>query len=156
MNRAVALRSLFVLLLAGLVGVASAKSDAGAEPVPYQREARFSRRYDPKLVPDREAAPLRPALLVYPAKWRQWGQPAYAVVAFLVEATGTTSEIQCIEATDRAFAKAAESAVERTFFMPALKNQQGVCSKIVHRYEFFWGPLPPAGDAEAPPEPARE
>lgn len=155
MSPASLLRPLFSLLFVGLTTIAIAKSDSTAAPTPvlYKREAHFSRRYDPKLKPDRLAVPLHPVPIVYPAKWRQWGQPAYAVIEFLVKDTGAPDEVQCTEATDRVFAKAAEAAVEQSYFIPALINQQGVTSKVVHRFEFLIDPTKPA--ATPVPAPAK-
>ncbi len=160
MSPASLLRPLLVVLSVCVAGLAIAKTDAtaktGPAPVPYKREAHFSRRYDPNLKPDHIAVPLRPAPLVYPAKWRQWGKPAYAVVEFIIEDTGTPVEVQCSEATDRAFAKEAEKTIERSYFIPALKNQQGVRSKVTHRFEFIpeTPETPAAPKPETPAQPA--
>ena len=156
MKFALPLRAFVILLFVGSASLALAKAGKDATgdpvPVPYAKAARFSKRYDPNLKPDREAFPTRLAPLIYPAKWRQWGQPAYAVVEFLVKDTGMPSEVQCTEATDRAFAKAAEEAVERSYFFPAVKRQQGVCSKRVQRITFTLTPPPP----EVPAQPATD
>jgi len=61
--------------------------------------------------------------------------------------------VQCTEATDRAFAKTAEKAVENSFFQPALKNQQGCYSKVVKRVEFRLNPPKDAAPV-APAAPA--
>ncbi len=141
---------LFALLVAAFTGAVSAKSDSGPTPVPYKREARFSKRYDPTLVPDRPAFPGALARLEYPKSMKAWGQTGFATVAFLVKATGVPAEVQCIEATDRAFAKAAERAVERSIFIPALKHQQGVTTKVVHRFEFLPDGARPVAGAGTP------
>ncbi len=152
MRFALPLRALVVLLFVGSTCLALANTEKpaanGPVPVQYTRKARFSKQYDPNLKPDREAFPTRVAPLIYPAKWRQWGQPAYAVVEFLVKDTGLPSEVQCTEATDRAFAKAAEQAIERSFFFPAVKRQQGVCSKLVQRITFNLQPPQPTAPAQ--------
>lgn len=130
-------RFLVLLALLGITGTASAKSDsaANATPVLFKREARFSHRFPADFKPDSEAIPISPIIINYPARWRQWGQPGYAVLEFVVKATGYPAEVQCTEATDRAFAKAAITGIENTVFMPALKHQQGVASKVVRRFE---------------------
>jgi TonB family protein len=137
MSLALRSRFLLALLFVATAGLVVAKPDTGPTPVLYKREAHFSKRYDPNLKPDHLAIPVHLPPLIYPTKWEQWGQPAYAVVEFLVADTGAPEEVQCTEATDRAFAKAAQTAVERTYFQPALKNQQGCYSKIVQRIEFY-------------------
>lgn len=147
-------RALFALLLLTTAGVISAKPDS-ATPVPYKSTAHFSKRYDPNFTPDRPARLFRPAPLIYPNQWRAWGQPAYAVVEFLVADTGFPKEVQCIEATDRAFAKAAIKAIENSYFDPALKNQQGVYSKVSLRLNFTVTPPAPAQPA-APAAPAEQ
>ncbi len=133
-------RFFLVLLCVGAASLAFAKTEkaasSGTVPVPFAKEARFSRRYDPNLKPERPAVPAMLAPIAYPEKWRAWGQPAYAIVAFLIKDTGNPIEIQCIEATDQAFAKEAIKAIERSYFIPALKNQQGVTSKVVRRIDF--------------------
>ena len=139
MKSASHLRLLIVLLFLGVAGLAWAKTDTGANgpvPVLYTHTARFSRLYDPSLKPEHLAKPGVLAPVVYPPKWKQWGKPAYALVAFLVDASGNPQEVQCIEATDRAFAKVAEKAVDKSVFFPALKSQQGACSKLVRRFDF--------------------
>ena len=150
-------RPLLAILLLSVTGLALAKSDSdnagGPTPVPYTHAAHFSKKYDPNLKPEHLAMPLRLAPLIYPAKWRHWGQPAYAIVEFLVADTGFPLEVQCTEATDRAFAKAAEKTVENSFFRPALKDQQGCYSKMVHRVEFTLTPQKDATPA-APVAPA--
>lgn len=151
MKFAALFRLSLVLLAVCAAGFVSAKTDAapgGPTPELFKREARFSRLYNPAIKPDREAVPVMLAPLVYPPKWKQWGQPAYAVMVFLVDATGRPVEIQCTEATDRAFAKAATKAIENSRFIPALKNQQGVSSKFEHRVEFTL--RAPGADAAAP------
>ena len=137
MSLALRFRPLLVLLFVATAGLVVAQPDTGPTPVPYKREARFSKRYDPNLRPDHLPIPLHVPPLIYPPKWERWGQPAYAVMEFLVADTGRPEEVQCTEATDRAFAKAAQTAVERTFFQPALKNQQGCYCKIIQRIEFY-------------------
>ncbi len=135
------------LLLAGLVSAAAPLAQAKAPadtPVPYKREAHFSRRWKRDVQPERPASLYRPAPLIYPQKWVSWGQPAYAVVEFLVLETGRTAEVQCTEATDQAFAKAAVWTIERAFYTPALLNQQGVTSKVVLRLDFSLKPAPAA------------
>ncbi len=133
-------RRFVVLVLVGLASLAFGKAEkttsGGTLPVPYAKEARFSRKYDPTLKPERPAVPAMLAPIAYPEKWRAWGQPGYAIVAFLIKDTGNPIEIQCIEATDQAFAKEAIKAIERSYFIPALKNQQGVTSKVVRRIDF--------------------
>ncbi len=156
MKLALPLRALVALLFVGLASLTLANTEkpaaGGPAPVPYAKKARFSKQYDPNLKPDHEAYPVRLAPLVYPAKWRQWGQPAYAIVEFLIKDTGMPSEIQCTEATDRAFAKAGEQAVARSFFFPAVKNQRGVCSRQVLRIAFDL--TPPAAPPAQPAVPA--
>jgi hypothetical protein len=146
-------RPLVAILFLSVTGLAMAKSDSdnagGPTPVLYTHAAHFSKKYDPNLKPEHLAMPLRLAPLIYPAKWQHWGQPAYAVVEYLVADTGFPREVQCTEATDRAFAKAVEKAVENSFFQPALKNQQGCYSKIVQRVEFTLPP--PKGATPAAP-----
>ena len=150
MKSASLFRFLVLLALLGPAVAATAKSDP-ATPVPYKREARFSRRFPADFKPDRLAVPVSPIIINYPEQWKQWGQPGYAVLEFIVEATGFTSEVQCTEATDRAFAKAAIKGIENTFFMPALKRQQGVASKVVHRFEIrIDTPTLPAAAPKAP------
>jgi len=150
-------RSLFALLLVAAVSVAVAAPDSytGPAPVPYKGTAHFSKRYDPSLKPDRPAYLFRPAPIIYPKQWRAWGQPAYAVVEFLIADTGFPKEVQCTEATDRAFAKAAIKAIEDSRFDPALKNQQGVYSKLTLRLSFTVNPPVPAQPA-APAAPAEQ
>ena len=155
MNRLLPLRTLLVLLLLAATGVLSAKPDSDT-PVPFTSTAHFSRRYDPNFKPDRPARVFRPAPLTYPEKWRAWGKPAYAVIEFIVADTGFPKEVQCIEATDRAFAKAAIKTIENSYFDPALKNQQGVYSKLTLRLDFSVKPQDsehPA-DSNAPAAPA--
>ena len=147
-------RFLLALLFAATAGLVVAKPDTGPTPVPYKREAHFSKRYDPNLKPDHTAFPVHLPPLIYPPKWELWGQPAYAIMEFLVADTGVPEEVQCVEATDRAFAKAAQTAVERTYFQPALKNEQGCYSKIVQRIEFYL-PQKKGADAAAPAAPAK-
>lgn len=147
MKPAVSLRLALGLLLLALVPVAISAASEPA-PVPYKRTAHFSKRYDPSIKPDHVASPLRFARLDYPKQWRKWGQPAYAKVEFLIEATGVPYEVQCVEATDRAFAKAAEKCIEQWFFVPALKDQQGVCSKSELRLDFV---IPTEGAEKAHP-----
>ena len=162
MKSALPLRALIVLLFVGTAGLAFASTEkpaaSGPVPAPYTKTARFSKQYDPNLKPDREAFPTHLAPVRYPAKWRQWGQPAYAIVEFLVKDTGLPSEVQCTEATDRAFAKAAEQAIEGSVFFPAVKRQQGVCSKLVQRISFELHPPQPAPSAPpaATAEPAAQ
>lgn len=122
-------------ILALLVCAAGFAAD-GAAPEPFAREARFSRALKPALVPQRSAVPGRQVPPVYPEKWKAWGQPAFAVVALLVNEYGNPQEIQCTKATDRAFARSAEKALAGWNFMPALKDQQAVCSKMFVRFEF--------------------
>lgn len=135
MKPAALLGLLLATAFAAIAPLASAKADADT-PVPYKREAHFGRRWKRDIQPEHPAKLLMPAPLIYPQKWRNWGQPAYAVVEFLVLATGRTDEIQCTEATDAAFAKAAVWTIEHTVYTPALKNQQGVTSKVTQRFEF--------------------
>lgn len=155
MKPAFLFRSLFALLLVAAVSVAVAKQDSsgGPTPVPYTSTAHFSKRYDPNFKPDRPARLFRPAPIIYPKQWLSWGQPAYAVVEFLIADTGCPKEVQCTEATDRAFAKAAIRAIEGSYFDPALKNQQGVYSKLTLRLSFTVTPPVPAQPA-APAAPA--
>ncbi len=160
MTSAPLFRSLVLLALLGTAVVAAAKSDsaASATPVLFKREARFNQRFPADLTPDRPAVPVSPIIINYPEQWRQWGQPGYAVLEFVVKATGYPAEVQCTEATDRAFAKAAITGIENTFFMPALKRQQGVASKVVRRFEIVLDaptlpPVPPKAPAPASPAP---
>ena len=90
----------------------------------------------------------------YPKKWKAWGQPAYAIITVLVNQYGKTEEAQCIEATDRAFAREAEQATEAWFFMPALKNQQAVRSLLTMRFNFD-SPTSFSGEVVATPAPVR-
>ncbi|MFT3830125.1 MAG: energy transducer TonB [Opitutaceae bacterium] len=154
MKPAALLGLLLAVAFAALAPLAAAKPDAET-PTPYKREAHFGRRWKRDIQPERPATVLRPAPLLYPKKWRTWGQPAYAVVEFLVLDTGRTEEVQCTEATDQAFAKAAEWTIENTLYTPALKNQQGVTSKVVQRFEFALkqpeAPKPAEAAAEAKP-----
>ena len=135
MKRFPLFRTLLALLLA-FTAVLAEDTDSGPTPEPYKRTASFSKRYDTDSKPDRPARLFHAAPLVYPKQWRAWGQPAYAVVEFLVADTGVPKEVQCTEATDRAFAKAAIKTIENSYFDPALKNQQGVYSKLTLRLDF--------------------
>jgi hypothetical protein len=90
----------------------------------------------------------------YPAKWTGWGQPAYATVMLVVNQYGKPEDAQCIEATDRAFAREAEKATERWLFMPALKDQQGVRSLLTLRFDFL-SPSSCTVGVLATPAPAR-
>jgi hypothetical protein len=56
---------------------------------------------------------------------------------------------------DRAFAKAAIKTIENSYFDPALKNQQGVYSKLTLRLDFKVTPPEPAQPA-APAAPAEQ
>ena len=156
MKRFPLFRTLLALLLAFTAVLAEAKPDS-ATPVPYKSTAHFSKRYDPDFKPDRPARLFRPAPLVYPKQWRAWGQPAYAIVEFLVADTGMPKEVQCTEATDRVFAKAAIKAIENSYFDPAIKNQQGVYSKLSLRLTFTGAssesaqPAAPAAPTEQAP-----
>jgi predicted outer membrane lipoprotein len=149
MKPAALLGLLLATAFAAIAPLASAKADTDT-PVPYKREAHFSRRWKRDIQPDRVATLLAPAPLIYPQKWRNWGQPANAVVEFLVLDTGRTDEVQCTEATDAAFAKAAVWTIEHTVYTPALKNQQGVTSKVVQRLEFRM----PTPESQKPGAPA--
>ena len=160
MKRFPLFRTLLALLLAFTAVLAEAKPDS-ATPVPYKSTAHFSKRYDPDFKPDRPARLFRPAPLIYPKQWRAWGQPAYAVVEFLVADTGVPKEVQCTEATDRAFAKAAIKTIENSYFDPALKNQQGVYSKLTLRLDFKVTPPesaqpPTTSEPAAPAAPAAQ
>jgi len=157
MKRPPLFRTLLALLLAFTAALAVAKSDTGSGPTPepYKRTASFSKRYDTDAKPDRTARLFRPAPLIYPEKWRAWGQPAYAVVEFLVADTGIPKEVQCTEATDRLFAKAAIKAIENSYFDPALKNQQGVYSKLTLRLSFTVTP-PESENPAAPSAPTEQ
>jgi outer membrane biosynthesis protein TonB len=155
MKPAFLLRMLFTLLVAATAASAAPDSYNGPTPVPYKSTAHFSKWYDPNITPDRPARPFRPAPLIYPEKWRAWGQPAYAIVEFLVADSGFPKEVQCTEATDRAFAKAAIKAIENSYFDPAFKNQQGVYSKLTLRLSFTVTPPAPAQPA-APAAPAEQ
>lgn len=155
MNLVLFRRLVLALICAALAGLVAAKPDS-ATPVPFRREARLAKRYASLPQPERAAVPVLLAKIEYPKEWRQWGQPARAVVSFVVKETGVTTDIQCIEATDRAFAKAAEKAVQISLFMPALKDQQGIASKVTCRIDFALGGstwAPEAKEAVAPPAP---
>lgn len=159
MKRFPLFRTLLALLLAFTAALAVAKSDtdSGPTPEPYKRTASFSKRYDTDSKPDRPARLFHAAPLVYPKQWRAWGQPAYAIVEFLVADTGMPKEVQCTEATDRVFAKAAIKAIENSYFDPAIKNQQGVYSKLSLRLTFTGAssesaqPAAPAAPTEQAP-----
>lgn len=130
---------LFGLLLTGLVVTASlvyAGGDTLPTPVPYKREAHFSKKWDNAPAPAKPATIFMPAPLRYPKEFLKWGQPAFAVVEFVVLETGRPDQIQCTEATDKAFAKSAIWTIEHSIYTPAIVNQQGVASRHTQRLDF--------------------
>lgn len=127
------------LLLTGLVATAPlvhAGSDEAPTPVPYKHDAHFSKKWDRMPPPDKPATLFMPAPLRYPKAFQKWGQPAYAILEFIILETGRPDQVQCIEATDKAFAKEAIWTIEHTAYTPAIVNQQGVASRFTQRLDF--------------------
>ncbi|MBK8479537.1 MAG: energy transducer TonB [Opitutaceae bacterium] len=128
-----------LLLLSFSVGTAAPEGGstaAGPEPTAYTAKASFSKAVERLPAPERAAMLGLQPPPKYPEKWRAWGKPAYAIVVLIVDQYGNAEKAQCTEATDRAFARTAETAAEDWFFMPALSRQQAVNSKITVRVDF--------------------
>lgn len=129
----------FLLLFACSIGAAAPEAGslaAGPQPALYTAKATFSKAIERLPAPDRPAVLGQQPAPKYPDKWKAWGKPGYALVMLVVDEYGNAQKPQCTEATDRVFARTAEKAAEDWFFMPALRHQQGVSSKITMRVDF--------------------
>ena len=59
---------------------------------------------------------------------------SYATVQYIVDATGQPRDVQWVETTDPAFARAAVALVSGTQFTPAMKNGTSVAVKMEMRF----------------------
>lgn len=73
---------------------------------------------------------------IYPKELRKAGVEGYAVTEFIVDAQGVPQQVQCVEASDRAFAVATEQAMSQWRYRPALKDGQAVAVRTLQRMDF--------------------
>lgn len=106
----------FLFCLLGLTVLTPTRAEEATTPV--MNAVSFSGEYvtfgeaKPKFRPVRQEQP------VYPEDFLKQRLEGFAIVAFLVELDGTTSQCQVVEASDAAFGEAARAAIALWEFSP--------------------------------------
>lgn len=110
------MKALSLVCLLGLAAIASAHGEEQTTPV--MNAVSFEGAYvtfgeaKPKFRPVHQEQP------VYPEKLLQRRIEGFAIVAFLVELDGKTTQCQVVEASDAAFGEAARAAIALWEFSP--------------------------------------
>lgn len=109
---------------------------ADLKPTDRQRAPQFSGEYYPL---EEITTPPRPEKRVaprYPVEERRAGRQGVARVAFIVNADGSTEELHLVDATSKAFGKAALAAVAQWRFTPGELNGRRVRVAMVINVPF--------------------
>ncbi len=124
-------------LIATVAGLASCTTPIPAPtPVTGESEDAVDKKvYDIKEVDVPPRARLQPQP-IYPAKYVAAGSKGYAVIAFVIDRQGRTTDLQAVRATNAAFAEAAKTAVSQWVFLPAKKNGHPVACNVTQLIEF--------------------
>ncbi len=100
--------------------------------VPVKAGARFTTAY---LDISQVDVPPRPTRAKAPLCLENRGD-GYAVVQYIVDASGMPREVQCVEASDAVLGRAAETTIARWRFDAAQKGGRAVASRMEQRFEF--------------------
>ncbi len=85
---------------------------------------------------DRRAAPLDPVAPRYPERARQRGRESSVLLELTIDASGDLQSLEIVESGGRAFDRAAERALRRIRFSPALVENRPVTSTLRYRLRF--------------------
>lgn len=111
---------LFALLCNWGLGVSDPESRPVENAVNFTGEFVTFREAKPKFKPLVQAQP------EYPQQLLERRVEGYAVIAFLVDLDGTTTQCQIVKASDAAFGEAARAAIERwKFSAPTFAGKKG-------------------------------
>lgn len=100
------------LTLGPILALASDSTTPVANAVRFDGDYVTFKEAKPKFRPVHQEQP------VYPQELLSKRVEGYALVAFLVELDGTTTQVQVVEATDSAFGEAARTAISQWQFSP--------------------------------------
>jgi TonB family protein len=111
---------LFALVCNWGMCVSDPESRAVENPVSFSGEFVTFREAKPKFKPVVQSQP------EYPQELLERRVEGYAVIAFLVDLDGTTTQCQVVKASDAAFGEAARAAIERwKFSAPTFAGKKG-------------------------------
>ena len=119
-----------------LILLAASAAVVVAAPKRFRQEVTFEGAFLPVAeasVPPVLKKTVRPE---YPFDLRRSGQQGGAVVTFLVDEEGRPEQVQCSEATDKAFAKAAVACVKQWRYQPAQRDGQPVRVRLEQTITF--------------------
>ncbi len=100
--------------------------------VPVKAGARFTIAY---LDISKVDVPPRPTRAMVPPYLENRGD-GYAVVEYIVDASGMPREVQCVEASDAVLGRSAETTIARWRFDAAEKGGKTVAARMEQRFEF--------------------
>ena len=91
-------------------------------PVPVQGAVVHSGAYVDIAYTDVMPVVISQARPIFPPRFREAGFSGDALIDFIVETDGRTSEVQCVRATDAAFRDAAITSISQWQFRPGKKD----------------------------------
>ena len=94
--------------------------------VPVANRVVFSGDYIAIETADRKPIPTFQSRPRYPVALRNAGIHGEALIAFIVDKDGLTTEVQVENASDKAFGEAAQQAVSKWKFKPGMKNGEPI------------------------------
>ena len=103
----------------------SAPADA-VKLVPVANRVVFSGDYIAIETADRKPIPTFQSRPRYPVALRNAGIHGEALIAFIVDKDGLTTEVQVEKASDKTFGEAAQQAVSKWKFKPGMKNGEPI------------------------------
>ena len=108
-------------------------------PGPVENPASFAGRYLDIALVDVKPVAKKMEPPVYPSKWSTMQVNGSATIHFIIDENGGTTQVQCLRASDEAFADAGIAAVKRWLFYPARKNGKPVACAVMQTLDFSVG-----------------
>jgi TonB family protein len=118
------------LCLCALLSSCGKTAKTSLSPVAVERTAAFSGEYFQLGDLDEGPVLLSKTEPVYPKEFFSAHIPGYCVVAFIVDATGTPTQVQFTKASDAAFVDPSVRAVKSWRFSPATKSGNPVACHL--------------------------